>query len=82
MEMTLVNRFSYPPVTVVDEDVKNQMISKEHQMALVCYILNFNTLTTNVQFYSFCGYQDSAIVTGTVIFNTINWNMFVTMFLT
>ncbi|XP_076816735.1 integrator complex subunit 1-like [Clavelina lepadiformis] len=35
MEMTLVNRFSYPPVTVVDEDVKNKMISKEHQMALV-----------------------------------------------
>nr|CAB3256291.1 integrator complex subunit 1 [Phallusia mammillata] len=33
MEMAIVNRFTYPPVTVVDEEMKNQMIGKEHQMA-------------------------------------------------
>jgi len=35
MEMAIVNRFSYPPVTVVDEELRNQMIGKEHQMSLV-----------------------------------------------
>ena len=31
----MVNRFSYPPVTLVDDEVRNQMIGKELQMALV-----------------------------------------------
>lgn len=35
MEMALVNKFSYPPVTVVDVDERNHMIAKEQQLALV-----------------------------------------------
>ena len=33
--MALVNKFSYPPVTVVDVDERNHMIGKEQQLALV-----------------------------------------------
>uniref|UniRef100_H2XNV6 Uncharacterized protein n=1 Tax=Ciona intestinalis TaxID=7719 RepID=H2XNV6_CIOIN len=35
MEMSIVNRFSYPPVTVVDSDLRSQMTGKELQMSLV-----------------------------------------------
>jgi len=35
MEMLIVSRFSYPPVTLIDEDARNQMVGKEMQMALV-----------------------------------------------
>ena len=44
MEMILVNRFSYPPVTLVDEDDRNQLIGKEVKLSMVRLFLKFSFL--------------------------------------
>ena len=45
MEMVIVNRFSYPPVTLVDEEVRSQMVGKEMQMGLVSSFIRFANCT-------------------------------------